>query len=513
MANITHQIPSWRGGNTFYLLIVIMALAAAVRVHAIDAHGLWYDEKVSVCIAMGDHPSDPVASEQGLFTARDFWAGNTIGNVVRATNKDNGNGLLYHVVLHYWIKAFGTTDLSVRLLSALFGTLIVLLVYFVAAQLCSNRIAIVASCFAAFHPLLVRYSQEARPYALATLLSLVATLLFIKLIQVQRPKSIPAGMWLLYGLTAGASLLSHFLTGYVFLGHIAYAAVSVRSRTTWFTLSKGGMLAAMILCAWMMVGAGHSVNRKFARMEQIRVGVAGETNPSCGESVVPPATPYYLLAGVVQTLLHTTGNWLDTVGYRLRTLLPLLLIPLGLLVTCRQAYLHRAIQRSAWLFGVLACMGLLFSLIMALLWGNIIPLQPLYANFATPYLIILLAVGITQIVTLKSHLRHVVICLAIAQGIIVLASLKLVYDDFPGCRPPNPHPALAARIVETADPGNVIVYQSWLDARMCNLHLPSNCTILQRVNPCFPADSVELIRADSEQSGVVMLSGSDEESL
>lgn len=50
-----------------------------------------------------------------------------------------GNFLFYDIMLHYWVKIFGNSDLSVRLLSLLFGLLLIILSYKVSLLLSNNK--------------------------------------------------------------------------------------------------------------------------------------------------------------------------------------------------------------------------------------------------------------------------------------------------------------------------------------------------------------------------------------
>ena len=220
-----HTAKDW----TYRSLVAIIILAAGLRVVGISAHGLRPDERASVSIAVGSILTNPIVTADGLFTPGDFWSENTLHNVVEATiAQAAGNQLLFNILLHYWIRLLGTQDFFVRLLSVFFGIFAVLLVYQIALVLCSERVARFASLLSAVHPLLLLYSQEARAYAAATAFSLVGTLIFIRLTGFGRPETTRGGSWCVYGLSVGAALLSHYLTVYIFLGHILFAMLRVR---------------------------------------------------------------------------------------------------------------------------------------------------------------------------------------------------------------------------------------------------------------------------------------------
>ncbi|MEM4723700.1 MAG: glycosyltransferase family 39 protein [Candidatus Hadarchaeum sp.] len=90
---------------SYGLLISILLLALSLRLFRIEAQSLWNDEGTSVALA-----------------ARD------LGAITRGAANDI-HPPLYYYVLHLWIKLFGNSELSVRSLSALLGTALVLLTF------------------------------------------------------------------------------------------------------------------------------------------------------------------------------------------------------------------------------------------------------------------------------------------------------------------------------------------------------------------------------------------------
>jgi hypothetical protein len=483
-------------------IILIVALAAGFRLYGIAEHGLWLDERFSVSNAVGSILTEPIV-QPGSFTAKDFWAGNTIHNLVEATIKqDSGNAILFNSLLHFWINLFGTRDAVVRLLPALFGIAVVPLVYLVARSLGSERVARIAGLLAALHPFLIHFSQETRSYAMATSLSLAATLVFVRLVVRGGPEKARLWSYLLYGLLVAAALLSHYLTVSIFFGHALFAVLRVRDRKMWLNLVMSAALAVAVVGGWMYAAGsrGLKVADSINRMYQKRAATL-----RAGEDWSLPATPHNILAGEVQMAFAMVGNLLPNASLRLTVLSPLLVIPLVLLAFCWQAYRKRNVASSTLLFlVVLTVSSPVFSAILALRAGHIISLQPLYANFAIPYLIILLAIGIAQAMGIRRGLSWTKL-LVVAQALILLASIKLVYDDAPRFRPANIYRASAERILAATEPGDTVVYSSWHDARLCNLYLPQTASILQRVEPNEPDDSIEVVRSDQTRFELVRL--------
>jgi uncharacterized membrane protein len=473
-------------------LIAVLFAAAALRLFSIAEHGLWFDERVSVSCATGSILSQPV-NESKDFTPRDFWSETRLGNLAEATiREDGGNGLLFHLLLYFWTALFGISDFAVRLLPALLGTLAVLLVYKLALSLCSARVALLASAFAAIHPLLIRYSQEARGYTLATLLSLGATLLFVELVMDKRAARTRARGWIFFGLLAAASLLSHYLSIYVFLALALFAALRVRDKQVWMNLLKGFGLAAIIFSAWMAAGG----MRGLKLFEAVNLAHQQRAAQSArAENYSLPVTPRTLLAGELQVAAAMSGNYLQKGSVRLLAIAPMLIIPLLLLVAGLRAKAGEDARPSAiQLLILLAVSAPAFTTLLALRSGHVVSFEPRYASFATPYLVILLALGATRLFAHGRRLRYVAGGLVIAHLCIMAASTRFVYNDSPWFRPPNIYRLMAERITEIYQPGDVIIYPSWHDARMCNLYLKPNADILQRVEASAASDRIEVMR-------------------
>jgi uncharacterized membrane protein len=144
----------------------LMALAALLRFVALGKDSLWYDEVLSANYSLGG-----------------------LAAIFRASNLSDPYNLyppLYHVILHFWILLFGHSDPALRSLSALFGTISVLLVYKVGTELFNRKTGLVAGLLLAISPFAIFYSQEVRPYSLLMLLTLASFLFFIRILRPDR---------------------------------------------------------------------------------------------------------------------------------------------------------------------------------------------------------------------------------------------------------------------------------------------------------------------------------------
>ncbi|MFN1149965.1 glycosyltransferase family 39 protein [Serratia liquefaciens] len=86
---------------------------------------------------------------------------------------------LYYLLLHGWMELFGDSILAVRSLSVVFGVMAVALSMVFTRHLVNERAALAVGWLMAIMPIAVRYSQEARMYALMGLLTIAATMALV----------------------------------------------------------------------------------------------------------------------------------------------------------------------------------------------------------------------------------------------------------------------------------------------------------------------------------------------
>ncbi|MFZ2357843.1 MAG: glycosyltransferase family 39 protein [Anaerolineae bacterium] len=133
------------------LLWLVMLLAAGLRFFRIGTQSLWADEGNSAAMA-----------------------GRSLAEIsARAAADIHPPG--YYWLLNLWSRIFGDSEAALRSLSALWGILLVWLVYQIVSRLFDRRTALIAATFAAINPFLIYYSQEARMYSQ---LAALAALLF-----------------------------------------------------------------------------------------------------------------------------------------------------------------------------------------------------------------------------------------------------------------------------------------------------------------------------------------------
>lgn len=142
------------------------------------------------------------------------------------------NPPLYTLLLHFWLK-LGNSDTHIKMLSLLFALASIGLMYALGRMIGDVKVAFTASLLLTVSGSAIRYSVEARPYALFLFLSLLSTVLFLKAIK----KNLSAshwrsnlGGWAWYAVVTTLAIYTHWFSLLLIplhtLGLIIYARCS-----------------------------------------------------------------------------------------------------------------------------------------------------------------------------------------------------------------------------------------------------------------------------------------------
>jgi mannosyltransferase len=153
---------------------------------------------------------------------------------------------LYHLLLRGWIGAFGSD--AARWFSVLCGMLLIAVVWRLGRMAGGTTTAWVGAVLVAVSPIHVWYSQEARANMLFYLLAVLATWLFFRAMESDRPRD-----WLLYGLAAVAGIYSHYYFPLVIAALLVAVLLErdARPRIGRLALVHGAIAAAAI--PWLML--------------------------------------------------------------------------------------------------------------------------------------------------------------------------------------------------------------------------------------------------------------------
>lgn len=89
----------------------------------------------------------------------------------------------WSMLIWFWTKLFGYSEVVVRIPSVIFGVLTIWFVFLIGKKLFSEKLGLLSALIICLNPLHIYYSQEARMYALATLAVCINIFLLIRLIK------------------------------------------------------------------------------------------------------------------------------------------------------------------------------------------------------------------------------------------------------------------------------------------------------------------------------------------
>jgi mannosyltransferase len=191
------------------LLAAFTIAAALIRFATIDVQSYWFDEALTAHLV-----------------------GLPFGDMLSRIPDTELTPPLYYVVAWPWAHVFGTHEAALRSLSALFGIATVPVAFAAARELFSKAAAaLVAAALVAFNPLLVWYSQEARPYSLLVLLCALSLLFFAR----RQP-------WA-WAVVSALALLTHYFAAFVVVPEGLWLAWVCRPRQR--AVAAGAFVAAV----------------------------------------------------------------------------------------------------------------------------------------------------------------------------------------------------------------------------------------------------------------------------
>lgn len=266
-------------------VLVLTAVGAALRFATLDQQSYWYDEAVAVSIVEG-----------------------SLADVFRGVFDTESTPPLYYLLGWAWAHVLGTEEAALRSLSALAGTLVVPVAYAAGRSVATVRIGLAAAALAAVSPMLVWYSQEARAYALLTLLGGTSFVLFV--LARSDPSRRRLAWW---AVVSALALATHYFAGFVVLAE-AILLLWAHPRLTRLRWSVAA-LAAVALCLLPLAAlqarhrrlgwvGGIDLQERVA--EAVQRLVAAAQPSSWAGATGARVTPYVWILAVVVLVLAAT---------------------------------------------------------------------------------------------------------------------------------------------------------------------------------------------------------------
>jgi mannosyltransferase len=207
----------------------LTGFALVIRVALIGVQSLWLDETLSL--------------QQAQMPLVDMW---------RFQLTENVHVPLYHTLLHFWLDVAGTSAVSLRLFSVVFGTACIPLLFLVMRRLFDERVAVIAAAIGAAAPFWIWHADEARMYPLMLAAGLASFALLFRAVD-------RGGFWrwAAYAAVTALGFYSHYfllLMPPVHLLWLLAQRVDRRKLLAWFAATAA---AGAVLVPWIVLLATH----------------------------------------------------------------------------------------------------------------------------------------------------------------------------------------------------------------------------------------------------------------
>jgi uncharacterized membrane protein len=228
------------------LLALILGLGIFFRFFNLEKKVFWHDEIYTQLHVAGYRSQE---WQQSLFTGKIIGVEDMqkylhlnpqrgLGDTITTLAVDDPHHPpLYYTIARYWVLVFGDSITIYRLLSAFFSLLAFPAIYWLSLELFSSPIiGWISVALLAVSPLVVLYAQEAREYALWTVIILLANWALLRAVRLtsdvacREQKKIFS--WGIYAVITAVSLYTSMSTSLIIAAHAAYILITEKLRPT-----------------------------------------------------------------------------------------------------------------------------------------------------------------------------------------------------------------------------------------------------------------------------------------
>jgi mannosyltransferase len=397
--------------------VLVLALSAALAAYQVGRKSLWHDEAFTLAVARGDGET---------------FRHSVLGGEAFAA--------LYYSVVR--LLPLGDGEAALRVPSVLFAVLAALTCYALARELFGARVAAIAAVLLSINVLFVRYAQEARAYALALWLVVLAGWLLLR--AVQRPTW---ARWLTFGALSALAGYAHFFAVFVLAGQLLSLAPLRSTLPVRRVAAAAGLAACLLLPLAVVLARTNEGGRE--KLPQASVGALAAD--LAGISPMP-------LGAVQAAVLALCATGAAIVGLRRRG-------------AADPFSRWRYWMLAGWIGGPLALAGL-----VSVFWPVFVTR---YFLVCLPAVVLLLAVGLDRA---RPALRAVALLLVLLAAAQPLHGYYLqTYKDGENWR------GLVQHVADRARPGDSAIFLSHYGRRPFEYYLDRHAGLAATLTPAYPA--------------------------
>lgn len=339
---------------------ITLLTSFVLRIFALN-QSLWHDEAIGALVARNN-------TYIGIFT-----------NYIRLDNHPP----LYYLTLKAWAELFGFSEVSLRMLSILFGIGTLFFLYLIAKKIFkdSKINTSVPVILLALSPLHIYFSQEVRMYAMAALFATLSFYSFLLTLEGNKKG------WILFSVSLVLMLFSDYMPVFLLPVYWIYAAIKIRDKKWWmsFLLSQMPLVIAGLIWSPYLLA-------------QVKNMTAQVNNFPAWKTVVGGASVKMLLLLPVKLILGRISLENKTLYYSLITI-------------CSLPYLY-LFYKAFRVFKkyLLVWLAFFVPIALAILVSFIVPVFNYFRFiFIIPIFCLLLSVGITEIRSRKGKIVAVLL--------------------------------------------------------------------------------------------------------
>ncbi len=146
----------------YYILIILIIIGFFFRIYFLNYQSFWMDESYTINAALGILKHGYPLMDSGIVYFR---------------------ALLNTYLVAFFIKLFGLTEFSTRLVSVIFGTLMIPLIYFFGKEFGNKKIGLICAFLVTFSVWEIAWSRQARMYMQLQFFYFLSLLFFYRFIK------------------------------------------------------------------------------------------------------------------------------------------------------------------------------------------------------------------------------------------------------------------------------------------------------------------------------------------
>jgi uncharacterized membrane protein len=177
-----------------WLMVLALVLAGtALRLTSLVSRSMWLDEAITV-----DQTNRSLVG--------------VVSNIATGVHPP-----LFHILMHFWVSAFGIGQAEIRSFALVWGVLSIPAAFWAGRAIYGRTTGLVAATIVAFSPYLIWYSQEARMYSMMFLFGVLSTGFYTLSVRDGR-----WAHWLGYTVVTFLGMFTHYFFFFLVIGQVIH---------------------------------------------------------------------------------------------------------------------------------------------------------------------------------------------------------------------------------------------------------------------------------------------------